>query len=564
MTRLDADVLVIGGGGAGLMAASEASRHGVRVAVVLKGQRERSGATIMAPGAVAGVGSWGRPGDDPDLHFRDTVVGGAFMNEQRLVRLLVDEAPERIVELERMGALWERAEDGRSYLLRIDGGHSFHRCVYLEDRTGREMVRTLGSVLARRHVPVYENIMITRLLVDQEGVFGAVGVDLTRAEPLLLQCRALVLATGGAGNVYQNTDCPTDVTGDGYALALEAGAQLMDMEFVQFYPIGFLHPPSLRGVLAGLLYYSHLLNSRGERFMERYDPERLELSTRDRVARAIVTEVAEGRGSPRGGVYCDMRFQPPGFIARQTPALYRTYRQIGLDPEKDMIEVAPTAHFFMGGLMVDEDWAATVPGLFAAGEVAAGVHGANRLSQNALAELLVSGVRAGRSAARHARDARWRAADPGEVRSEGEKVRRLLASNGSPGPRPWQVREQLRQIMWQHVGVIRNAQGLEAARRAISRLRGEVLPATSLATATRLWNADLRQALENEMLLSVAECVLEGAARRTESRGAHYRSDYPDTDNAGWLRHVVLQRSGDGLRVSFRPTDLSVIKPEGM
>jgi len=564
LTRLDADVLVIGGGGAGLMAASEASRHGVRVAVVLKGQRERSGATIMAPGAVAGVGSWGRPGDDRDVHFRDTVVGGAFMNEQRLVRLLVDEAPERILELERMGALWERAEDGRLYLLRIDGGHSFHRCVYLEDRTGREIVRTLGGLLDRRHVPVYENIMITRLLVDREGVYGAVGIDLTRAESLLFQCRALVLATGGAGNVYLNTDCPADVTGDGYALALEAGAQLMDMEFVQFYPIGFLHPPSLRGVLAGLLYYSHLLNSRGERFMQRYDPERLELSTRDRVARAIVTEVAEGRGSPRGGVYCDMRFQPPGFIARQTPALYRTYRQIGLDPEKDMIEVAPTAHFFMGGLVVNEDWAATVPGLFAAGEVAAGVHGANRLSQNALAELLVSGVRAGRSAARHARDVRWRPADPGEVRREEEKVRRLLASSGNRGPRPWQVREQLKEIMWQHVGVIRNAQGLKAARQAISRLRGEVLPATSLATATRLWNADLRQALENEMLLSVAECVLEGATQRTESRGAHYRSDYPDTDDAGWLRHVVLQRSGDGLQVSFRPTDLSVIKPEGM
>lgn len=373
MRRYETDVLVIGGGGAGLMAATEAARQGVRVGLVLKGQKERSGATIMAPGAVAGVGSWGRPGDSPELHLLDTIQGGAFMNEQRLVRILVEEAPQRILELEQLGALWEREADGASYRLRIDGGHSLHRCVYLEDRTGREIVRTLGSFIAARHVPVWENSMITRLLVDEAGIQGAVGVDLSNGEGVLWECRSIILATGGSGNLYLHTDCPADVTGDGYALALEAGAALMDMEFVQFYPLGFLHPPSLRGILAALLYYSHLLNSRGERFMARYDPERLELSTRDRVARAIMNEVQEGRGSPRGGVYCDMTYQPAGFIARETPALYKTYRQVGLDPEKDLLEVAPTCHFFMGGLVVNRDCASTVPGLFAAGECCAGV-----------------------------------------------------------------------------------------------------------------------------------------------------------------------------------------------
>ncbi|MCK4402296.1 MAG: FAD-binding protein, partial [Dehalococcoidia bacterium] len=294
MHNFDTDVLVIGGGGAGAMAAYEASKHGVTVTMVLKGVPERCGSTIMAPGAIAGVGDWHLPGDSRDVHFRDTVKGGSFLNEQRLVRILVEESPDLILELERIGALWQRENDGQNYSLRIGGGHSFHRCPFLEDRTGREMLRTLVGELRKRNVKILSNVIILKLLNNGDNIAGAVGLDIETCEPVLLRAKAIILACGGAGNLYLNTSNPTGITGDGYALALSAGAVVMDMEFVQFYPLGFLFPHSLRGALAALLYYIHLRNNKGERFMEKYDAAHLELSTRDKVARAIYTEIKEG------------------------------------------------------------------------------------------------------------------------------------------------------------------------------------------------------------------------------------------------------------------------------
>jgi len=399
MHNVETDVLVIGGGGGGAMAAYEASKYGVRVTVALKNRLHRCGSTMMAPGAIAGVGEWHLPEDSQDVHFRDTIEGGSFLGEQGLVRTMVEESPDLIVELERIGALWEREDDGKSYSLRIDGGHSFHRCPFLEDRTGREMLRALIGELKKRHVRVLQSVMILKLIKDGDWVVGALGLNVDNCETVLIRAKAVVLACGGSGNLYSNTDNPTGVTGDGFALALDAGAALMDMEFVQFYPLGFCFPRSLRGTLGGLHYYLHLLNNKGERFMEKYAPDRLELTTRDRVSRAMLTEVKEGRGGPHGGVFGDMTFQEPGFIARVQPALHETYLKIGVDPEKEYVELTPTCHFFMGGARVDENWQSTVPGLFVVGENAAGIQGANRLSQNALAELLVSGSRAGKGAA---------------------------------------------------------------------------------------------------------------------------------------------------------------------
>ncbi|HSR10053.1 MAG TPA: FAD-binding protein, partial [Thermodesulfobacteriota bacterium] len=404
MRSFETDVLVIGGGGAGAMAAYEATKHGARVAMVLKGLPQRCGNTVLAPGAIASVGDWHVPGDSRDLHFSDTVRGGAFMNEQSLARILVEESPERIVELERIGALWQRESDDVRYSLRIDGGHSFHRSPYLEDRTGREMLRALFGEVRKRNIPILSNTMVLKILTRDGRVNGAAALNLESLEPVLLRAGAVILACGGAGNLYLNTTNPAGATGDGFKLALDAGADLMDMEFVQFYPLGFLFPDSLRGCLGGLLYYLRLLNNAGERFMKNYDPERLELSTRDRVSRAICTEVREGRGGPLGGVFADMSYHEPGFIDKAMPAMCKIYRFIGVEPTRDPVEVAPTCHFFMGGVKVDTNWQATLPGLFAAGETSSGAHGANRLSQNALAELLVSGSRAGRTAARTARE----------------------------------------------------------------------------------------------------------------------------------------------------------------
>jgi succinate dehydrogenase/fumarate reductase flavoprotein subunit len=555
---LETDVLVIGGGGGGAMAAYEASKHGVAVTLVLKGRPQRSGATIMAPGAIAGVGEWRKPGDSRDVHFADTVKGGSYLNEQNLVRIMVEESPALIVELERIGALWQREEDGKTYSLRIDGGHSFHRCPFVEDRTGREMLRTLFGELKKRNVTVVPDVIILKLIREGDRVCGAVGVSLESGEPLLFSAKAVILACGGAGNLYLNTSTPTGVTGDGYALALQAGAALMDMEFVQFYPLGFLFPDSLRGALAGLLYYSRLRNSLGERFMEKVDPERLELSTRDRVARAMFREIMEGRKGPHGGVFIDMTFHKPDFIPTMQPALYKTYRKIGVDPSKDWLEVAPTCHFFMGGIRVGENWDSTLAGLFALGENAVGIHGANRLSQNALAELLVSGARSGRAAARFAADVDRQDLDPSLAWEETEPARAML--DRKDGLRPVHLRKALRQLMWDKVGVFRTGEGIRSALEELASLKADSYN-QAVPLKSKRYNQEWVDGMENIFLVSVAECVALGALHRTESRGAHYRDDFPATDNQSWLHHITITGVNGRLELGKKTVDLSEIRP---
>ena len=562
MQRIACDVLVIGGGGAGLMAAHEASKHAVRVVVVNKGRVQRTGATVMAPGAIAAVDDrWKREGDSRELHVEDTVRGGLFLNDQDKVALMAAMAPDLVLELERMGAIFQRDETGSRYALRIDGGHSHPRCPYLEDRTGKEMLKAMASGLVKNRVPLHEDIMVTRLLLDAGKITGAAGIHLRTCEPVLFECPSVVLATGGAGTMYANTDNSIDLTGDGYALALEAGASLRDMEFVQFYPVGFLFPMALAGMLAGLLYYCRLYNADGERFMERYDAERLELSTRDRVARAIMREVREGRGTPRGGVWMDMTFQEPGFVARMTPALYATYRNIGIDPEKERIEIAPTCHFFMGGLDTDLSWESSVPGLFGAGEVVGGMHGGNRLSQNALAEILVSGVVAGRSAAGHAAEHEVGHAaprvDPAEAACEEGLLAELLAC--TDGPSPSAIRTRLKQVMWEEAGVTRTEASLNTAL-----ARVEELAATPMRVAGRelFMNRGLVEALENRNLLLSARCVILSALERKESRAAHFREDFPETDNGAFLKTICIAKRNGELAVSSRPVRCDRVKPE--
>ncbi len=559
MFNFETDVLVIGGGGGGAMAAYEASKHGAGVMMVLKGRPQRSGSTIMAPGAIAGVGDWRVPGDTPDIHFCDTVEGGAFLVEQGLVRTMVEESPDLIMALERIGALWERQEDGTTYALRAGGGHSFLRSTFLEDRTGREMLRSLMGELQKRNIKVLSEVMILRLLKTGDRIAGAVGLDLETGEGALFLAKAVILACGGAGNLYLNTDNPVDVTGDGYGLALEAGADLMDMEFVQFFPLGFCFPFSLRGALAGLPYYVRLKNNLGERFMEKTDSERLELSTRDRVSRAIYTEIKEGRGSPHGGVYADMTYHEPGFISRMQPALYETYRKIGIDPQKDYLEVAPTCHFFMGGARVDQNWESTVSGLFVVGENAAGIHGANRLSQNALAELLVSGTHAGRAAALMAAEIGQIAIDPVESKTTIQPIRQLFERDS--GLRPVALRNRLRRIMWEKVGLYRTESTLNDALKDLETIRDD-LDRQALSLMSRHHNRELVEAIENRFLFSLAMCVTRAALARTESRGAHYREDHPDTDNQNWLKHLVIHQTDNKLDIKAIPVDLREMSPD--
>jgi succinate dehydrogenase/fumarate reductase flavoprotein subunit len=323
--------------------------------------------------------------------------------------------------------------------------------------------------------------------------------------------------------------------------------------------LGFLFPHSLRGALAGLLYYLRLRNKKGERFMERYDPERLELSTRDKVARAIFTEIKEGRGGPHGGVFADMTFQEPGFIARMQPALYETYRKIGVDPEKDHLEVAPTCHFFMGGVKVDESWQSNVPGLFAVGENSAGIQGGNRLSQNALAELLVSGARAGKGAAQHTAGIPEARVEPAEADAVTEAARQMLDRPG--GVRPILLRNRLRQLMWEKVGVYRTESNLRSALQDLEAMEID-LKRQSLIQKSRRVNQELIEGLENYFLVATAQCVAKAALLRTESRGAHYRDDYPRTDHRNWLQHLVVRRLNGELRMETTPVDLNEMRPE--
>ncbi|NQU15179.1 MAG: FAD-binding protein [Desulfobacteraceae bacterium] len=553
MINFETDVLVIGGGGAGAMAAYEASKYGANVMIVLKGRPQRCGSTITAPGAIAGVGDWHVPGDSPDIHFMDTIKGGSFLGEQGLVRIMAEESAEAILELERIGALWERTEDGKTYALRVGGGHSFYRCTYLEDRTGREMLRALFGELKKRNVKILPDTIILKLLKEGDRMAGAAGLDMGTCETVLFRAKTVILACGGAGNLYLHTDNPTDITGDGFSLALESGAELMDMEFVQFFPLGFCFPPSLKGALATIPGYTRLRNSKGERFMEKYDPGQMELSTRDRVCPGILTEIKEGRGGPNGGVFADMTYHPPGFIARNLPALYQLYCKLGIDPEKDYVEVAPTCHFFMGGAKVDENWQSTVPGLFVAGETAAGIHGANRLGQNALADLLVSGKRAGRGAAQFSGGISHAPVDPKTARKSVEYAFRML--NNSGGLRPIFLRNRLRQLMWDKTGAYRTETGLKEALKDLDELKADLgRQSTTLTSGPH--NQELLEGLENHFLVATARCVIEAALKRTESRGAHFREDYPETDNDNWLEHIVLYEKNGTLNMKKTPADL--------
>lgn len=556
--RYQTDILVVGGGGAGLMAAYESTKYNSKVSLVNKGKILKTGATIMAPGAISAVDNrWKVKGDSKELLIKDTIRGGNYLNDQELVKLLAYKSPDLVLELEYIGAIFQRDRSGEKYMLRIGGGHSYPRCLYLEDRTGREMTRAMMGELRKRNVTLHENIMITRIIVKDNKVVGASGLCLETLEPVLFECKSVILATGGAGSVYENTDNSNDLTGDGYALALNAGVSLRDMEFVQFYPLGFLFPPSLKGILAGMLYYSHLYNSKSERFMKKYDSKRLELSTRDVVSRAIIQEIRKGNGTPLGGVYLDMTYNEPGFIKKMTPGLYETYMNIGINPEKDMLEVAPTVHFLMGGLDINKKWETTLPGLFGAGEVCGGMHGGNRLSQNALAEIIVSGSVAGKSAAEYAKDNKITYLKPSETKREEELINNLLSNK--VGEKPCEIRNKLKKTMTEDAGVYRTHKSLYKALKYIKLLQEEPI---RISSDTKYMNREILEAIENKNILITSKSIILAAIERKESRGAHFREDYPNTDNKKYLFNILVNKNGEKLSLNRRKVNLKILKPE--
>lgn len=545
------DVLIIGAGGAGLRAAIEALGQGVTVGVVCKSLLGKAH-TVMAEGGIAAAMANVDEADDWRTHFRDTMRGGKFLNNWRMAQIHAQEAPERVRELEQWGALFDRTTGG-DILQRAFGGHTFKRLCHVGDRTGLEMIRTLQDRGVHLGIDVYMECAITRLLKDGDRIAGAFGYWRETGRFVVFKAKSVVIATGGIGKAWSITSNSWEYTGDGMALACDAGAELMDMEFVQFHPTGMVWPPGVQGILVTEAVRGEggvLRNKDGERFMERYDPEKMELSTRDVVARAIYTEAKEGRGTEHGGAYLDISHKPADYVKKKLPSMYHQFRELAdVDITKGPMEVGPTCHYMMGGIRVEaETAAATVPGLFAAGEAAAGLHGANRLGGNSLSDLLVFGRRAGLAAAEHATNAGAMNIDQQQIDEASQEM--LEPFGRTEGESPYRIHEALQDVMQNYVGIFRNEEDL---RKGLSEIEGLKARAARLRVeGSRLFNPGWHLARDLKSMLTVSEAVAVSALERRESRGAHSRIDYPNYDDTWGKQNNIVARAGNEIGLSQR------------
>jgi succinate dehydrogenase / fumarate reductase flavoprotein subunit len=589
--EVDYDVLVIGAGGAGLRAAIEASAEGAKVGLVCKSLLGKAH-TVMAEGGIAAALANVDDRDNWRVHFADTMRGGQYLNNWRMAELHAKEAPECVRELEGWGALFDRTADGR-ILQRNFGGHKYPRLAHVGDRTGLEMIRTLQDAGVHRGVAVHMETAIVTLLKDGDRVVGAFGYERERGRFVLFGAKAVVLGTGGIGRAYSITSNSWEYTGDGQAQAFDVGAELIDMEFVQFHPTGMVWPPSVKGILVteGVRGEGGVLkNNQGKRFMFddiptnyksqtadnpeegwRYtqgDKEARrppELLTRDHVARCIMREVREGRGSPHGGVFLDIAWikekipNAAEHIKKKLPSMYHQFKQLAdIDITAEPMEVGPTTHYMMGGIRVDGDsQMSTVPGLFAAGEVAAGLHGANRLGGNSLSDLLVFGRRAGRYAAVFAREHGAGKINPADVDAAARKSLEPFDRPGQDGP--YQVQHDLQKMMQDLVGIVRRQGEMEQALAGLEKLKERAAKVT--VAGNREYNPGWHTALDLHNLLTVSEAITRAAIDRKESRGAHFRNDFPDKDPAAGKVITVLKKAPDG-SMGLRRDPLSELPAE--
>jgi succinate dehydrogenase / fumarate reductase flavoprotein subunit len=570
------DVLVIGAGGAGLRAAIEASAHGVSVGLICKSLLGKAH-TVMAEGGIAAAMANVDDRDGWAVHFTDTLRGGQYLNNWRMAELHAKEAPERVKELEAWGALFDRTKDGK-ILQRNFGGHKYPRLAHVGDRTGLEMIRTLQDHGIHLGMEVHMECTVTTLLKDDERVCGAFAYERERGRFKIFHAKAVVLATGGIGRAYKITSNSWEYTGDGHSLAYHAGAELMDMEFVQFHPTGMIWPPSVRGILVTEGVRGEggiLLNKHGERFMFKDIPDLYknqtadnedegwryvqgdknakrppELLTRDHVARCIVREIKEGRGSPHGGVFLDISWikkkipKSEEHIRRKLPGMYHMFMKLAdIDITKEPMEVGPTTHYMMGGIRVDADTQmSTMPGLFAAGECAAGLHGANRLGGNSLSDLLVFGKRAGEYAARYAQENGMGKPDEQQIKNAARKALQPFENTG--GESPYHIQSDMQDMMQELVGIVRKEEELLRAKEYLQMMRRRMNNVS--VTGNREFNPGWHTALDLENLLTVSEAITLAAIERKESRGAHFREDFPNKDESAGKFNLVIKKDDDG------------------
>jgi succinate dehydrogenase / fumarate reductase flavoprotein subunit len=546
------DVLVIGAGGAGLRAAIEALVQGVSVGVVSKSLLGKAH-TVMAEGGIAAAMANVDTQDDWRTHFRDTMRGGKMLNNWRMAQLHAQEAPDRVRELEHWGALFDRTEDG-NILQRAFGGHTFKRLCHVGDRTGLEMIRTLQDRGVHMGFDVYMECTIVRLLTDGWRCAGALGYWREQGRFVVFKAKSVVMATGGIGKAWPITSNSWEYTGDGMALAYEAGADLMDLEFVQFHPTGMVWPPGVQGILVTEAVRGEggiLRNKTGERFMERYDPKRMELSTRDVVARSIYTEVKEGRGTEHGGAYLDISHKPAEYVKKKLPSMYHQFKELAdVDITKGPMEVGPTCHYVMGGIRVEAETAqSTLPGLFAAGEAAAGLHGANRLGGNSLSDLLVFGRRAGLAAAKHAKEVSAPRLDSAKIEQAEREALRPFQKLG--GENPYAIHRDLQDVMQNLVGIFRIREDVQKALEELGKLK-ERWSHTSVE-GSRMFNPGWHLALDLKSMLTISEAVARSALVREESRGAHSRIDFPALSVEWGTKNNIIRRDASGMTLRQEP-----------
>jgi len=493
--------------------------------------------------------------DDWKTHFRDTMRGGKFLNNWRMAQLHAQESPDRVRELEQWGALFDRTERG-DILQRAFGGHTFKRLCHVGDRTGLEMIRTLQDRGVQQGIDVYMECTVTRLLIDGGRVTGAFAYWRETGRFIVFKAKSIVVATGGIGKAWRITSNSWEYTGDGMALAYEAGAELMDMEFVQFHPTGMVWPPGVQGILVTEAVRGEggiLRNKAGERFMEKYDPKRMELSTRDVVARSIYTEVKEGRGTEHGGAYLDISHKPTEYVKKKLPSMYHQFKELAdVDITKSPMEVGPTCHYMMGGIRVDAETAqSTIPGLFAAGEAAAGLHGSNRLGGNSLSDLLVFGRRAGLAAAEHAKRASASSFDNSQIDQAEKELLAPFSNSGTESP--YAVHRDLQEVMQNLVGIYRTKEDLEKALVELEKLR--VRAAKASVEGSRLFNPGWHLSCDLKAMLTVSEAVTHSALARSESRGAHSRIDHPNLDPVWEKKHNIIVRESGAMKRREAPLE---------
>ncbi len=535
---ISTDVLIIGSGGAGSRAAIEVDDAGLKATIVSKGLSFRSGCTGMAEGGYNAVFKTVDKDDSIEAHFKDTMKGGSFLNDEKLVEILVKESPKRLVDLENYGALFDRKENGE-----IDqrpfGGQTYRRTCYQGDRTGAELLNALKEEIIRRDIECIEEVMITSLITDDDQVIGATGLDLKDSSLIYFKAKSVILASGGAGQLYPVTSNTFQKNGDGYAISYRAGADLVDMEQIQFHPTGMVAPESKKGVLVTEAVRAEggkLINSEGERFMSKYAPEKMELATRDVVARSIYQEIIEGRGTENGGVYLDISHLDDDYIDEKLETMVLQFENVGVDIKHGPIEVAPTAHHFMGGLKINTDASTSLKNLFGAGEVCGGVHGANRLGGNALADTQVFGKISGVSASEAAKSTELKSNDE-QVQLEADRIQNLIKEGSI---KPQEFKENIKRLMWEKVAIVREEKTLNEALKELQEMQEDLVNLN--VSDKKQYNTELVTALEVINMVEICILTVKSAILRRESRGAHFRSDFPETDD-NWKKSIVMSKN---------------------